>query len=156
MDYVRKCQPRNHWPALFVHYPLVVRYSISKEFNALEFSLTDSVLIEGLEVETVVGVYDWERTIDQRLVVDLEMAWDNRIPGRSDNVADALDYAAVSKQVNVCLKQLQPQLLERGAEVLAAELQEVFGISWLRLTLRKPGAVPTAQSVGVRIERGVR
>lgn len=118
--------------------------------------MTDSVLIEGLEVETVVGVYDWERKVNQRLVIDLEMAWDNRVPGASDDVADALDYAAVSERVSSCLKRLQPQLLEYGAETLASDLQSTFGISWLRLTLRKPGAVPAARSVGVRIERGVR
>lgn len=118
--------------------------------------MADSVLIEGLVVETVVGVYDWERKVDQRLLVDLEMAWDNRIPGASDDVADALDYAAVSDRVISCLQSLKPQLLEHGAERLASELQDAFGIAWLRLTLRKPGAVPAAQAVGVRIERGVR
>lgn len=118
--------------------------------------MADSVLIEGLVVETVVGVYDWERKVDQRLVVDLEMAWDNRVPGASDDVRDALDYAAVSERVTSCLQTLQPQLLEHGAEHLAAELQQTFGIRWLALTIRKPGAVPAAQSVGVRIERGAR
>lgn len=115
--------------------------------------LADSVLIEGLVVETVVGVYDWERDVTQALVVDLEMAWDNRIPGASDDVADALDYALVSERTARCLKDLKPQLLEHGAEVLAKMLQVEFGVSWLRLTLRKPGAVPAARSVGVCIER---
>ena len=118
--------------------------------------MADSVLIEGLVVETVVGVYDWERKVDQRLVVDLEMAWDNRVPGASDDVSDALDYAAVSERVTLCLQVLKPKLLEHGAETLAAELQAQFGIRWLALTLRKPGAVPEARSVGVRIERGER
>lgn len=70
--------------------------------------MADSVLIEGLVVETVVGVYDWERKVDQRLLVDLEMAWDNRVPGASDDVGDALDYAAVSELVTSCLQALQP------------------------------------------------
>jgi len=115
--------------------------------------LADSVLIEGLVVETVVGVYDWEREVTQALVVDLEMAWDNSIPGASDDVADALDYAAVSARVESCLKELEPQLLERGAEVLAEVILREFGVGWLRLTMRKPGAVPAARSVGVCIER---
>lgn len=115
--------------------------------------MADSVLIEGLVVETVVGVYDWEREVTQALVVDLEMAWDNRIPGASDEVADALDYAAVSEHVVQCLTELKPKLLEHGAEVLAEALQKEFGIGWLRLTLRKPGVVPAARSVGVCIER---
>ncbi|MFO8141110.1 MAG: dihydroneopterin aldolase [Marinobacter sp.] len=116
----------------------------------------DTVLIEGLAVETVVGVYDWEREITQQLLVDLEMAWDNRVPGASDDVADALDYAAVSERVTQCLQALKPQLLERAAEAVAAMLQSEFGVRWLRLALHKPGAVPAARSVGVRIERGVR
>ncbi|MFT7339136.1 MAG: dihydroneopterin aldolase [Marinobacter maritimus] len=115
--------------------------------------LADSVLIESLVVETVVGVYDWEREVAQVLVLDLEMAWDNRIPGASDDVADALDYASVSALAVQCLKELKPKLLEHGAEVLAERLQREFGIGWLRLTLRKPGAVPAARSVGVCIER---
>ncbi len=118
--------------------------------------MADSVLIEGLVVETVVGVYDWEREVTQELVVDLDMAWDNRTPGASDDVADALDYASVSERIGQCLKELRPKLLEHGAEVLAEVLQREFGVGWLRLTLRKPGAVPTARSVGVCIERGVR
>ena len=118
--------------------------------------MADTVLIEGLVVETVVGVYDWEREVTQNLVIDLEMAWDNKVPGTTDDVADALDYAAVSAQVESCLQALKPKLLEYGAEVLAKTLRDEFGIQWLRLTIRKPGAVPAAQSVGVRIERGVR
>lgn len=116
--------------------------------------MADSVLIEDLVVETVVGVYDWERKVTQNLVIDLEMAWDNTVPGRSDDVADALDYAAVSARVESCLQTLRPKLLEHGAEVLARTLREEFGIQWLRLAIRKPGAVPAAQAVGVRIERG--
>jgi dihydroneopterin aldolase len=118
--------------------------------------LADVVLVEGLAVETVIGVYDWEREITQRLLVDLEMAWDNRVPAASDDVADALDYAAVSERVSHCIQALQPQLLETAAEAVATMLQQDFGVSWLRLTINKPGAVPAATSVGVRIERGQR
>lgn len=116
--------------------------------------MADRVLIEGLVVETVVGVYDWEREVTQALVLDIEMAWNNRVPGASDDVADALDYAMVSERADLCLRELKPKLLEHGAEVLAGVLQRDFGVRWLRLTLRKPGAIPTARSVGVCIERG--
>lgn len=118
--------------------------------------VTDSVLIEGLAVETVIGVYDWEREITQRLLVDLDMAWDNAAPAATDDVAEALDYAAVSERVASYLDELRPQLLETAAEGLAACLQKEFGVRWLALTIRKPGAVPQARAVGVRIERGQR
>lgn len=116
--------------------------------------MADSVLIEGLAVDTVIGVYDWEREVTQQILVDLDMAWDNRAPGQSDDVGDALDYAAVSERVAECLQTLKPQLLERAAEALADLLREEFGVKRLVLTLRKPGAVPAARAVGVRIERG--
>lgn len=117
--------------------------------------MADTVLIESLAVETVIGDYEWERHILQRLEIDLEMAWDNQAPGASDNVSDALDYAAVSALVRDWFKANQPRLLEAAAESLAALIRTEFGVAWLRLTLRKPGAVPDARSVGVRIERGV-
>ena len=116
--------------------------------------MTDSVLIEGLAVEAVIGVYDWEREVTQTLLVDLDMAWDNRLPGASDDVSDALDYSAVSERVAQWLRQAQPALLETAAEGLAGMVRNEFGVRWLRLTLRKPGAVPAARAVGVCIERG--
>lgn len=118
--------------------------------------VADSVLIEGLAVDAVIGVYDWEREISQTLLIDLEMAWDNRVPGRSDNVADALDYAAVSERVAGFFASSSPQLLEAAAEGLSASLRSEFNITWLRLVIRKPGAVPLARAVGVSIERGQR
>lgn len=118
--------------------------------------MVDSVLIEGLAVETVVGVYDWEREVTQQLLVDLDMAWDNSVPAADDDVRQALDYAAVSERVVQFLQELQPELLETAAERLAACLRQEFRIPWLQLTIRKPGAVPAARAVGVRIERGER
>lgn len=116
----------------------------------------DSVLIEGLTVDAVIGVYDWEREIVQSLQVDLEMAWDNRLPGQSDDVADALDYASVSEAVADFFTDNQPHLLEAAAEGLSTRLRDMFDIAWLRLVIRKPGAVPQARAVGVSIERGQR
>lgn len=116
--------------------------------------MTDKVLIEGLAVEAVIGVYEWERDVTQRLLVDLEMAWDNRVAAKSDDVADALDYAAVSARVDQWLRGAQPALLETAAEGIADMIRAEFGVGWLKLTLRKPGAVPAATAVGVCIERG--
>lgn len=70
--------------------------------------MTDSVLIEGLAVEAIIGVYDWEREVSQRLLVDLEMAWDNRAPAASDDVSDALNYALVSERVSDYLVEARP------------------------------------------------
>jgi dihydroneopterin aldolase len=116
--------------------------------------VNDSVLIEGLTVETVIGVYEWEREILQELRIDLEMAWNNRPAAASDNVAQALDYAAVSEHVQDFFTRCQPALLETAAEKLAASIMSAFSVPGVRLTLWKPGAVPAARQVGVKIQRG--
>lgn len=116
----------------------------------------DSVFIEGLEVDTVIGAYDWEREIRQCLRLDFDFAWDNRPAAASDDLALALDYAKVSEAVQAFASQARFELVETFAERLAARLMSEFGIRWLRLRVTKPGAVPAARGVGVEIERGCR
>lgn len=114
----------------------------------------DIVFIEGLEVNCTIGVYDWEKEIKQKLVLDLEMAHDNHIPGATDRVDDALDYAKVSELVTLYLEKTPMELVERVAETVAEMVQGHFSVPWVRITVRKPGAVKNARAVGVRIERG--
>ena len=113
----------------------------------------DKVFIEGLEIEALIGIYDWERRIVQPLRFDLEMAFDNRVPAASDDIADTLDYKAVSKRLVEFVGQSGFGLVETLAERCAALVIEEFGVSWLRLKLSKPGAVRGARAVGVVIER---
>lgn len=117
----------------------------------------DIVFIDGLEVDTVIGVYDWERGIRQCLTLDLQLGWDIRPAAASDDLGAALDYSAVSARVQAFAEASHFQLVETFAERLAALLMSEFGIRWLRLRLTKPGAVPAARGgVGVEIERGCR
>lgn len=114
----------------------------------------DSVFIERLAVEAVIGVLDWERAVEQRLLVDLELRWDNRAPAAGEDLTLALDYATVSEAVAVCLTEGRFRLLETAAERVAAMLADDFGVSHRRIVLRKPGAVSAAEAVGVVVERG--
>ncbi|MFB9146819.1 dihydroneopterin aldolase [Halomonas alkalicola] len=116
----------------------------------------DLVLIESLGVDTVIGVYDWERTITQRLVLDLALATDIRPSAAADDITLTLDYAAISERIQAFAAAHDFALVETFAERLADTLREEFAIPWLRLTVRKPGAVPAAAAVGVQIERGTR
>lgn len=116
----------------------------------------DRVFIEGLEVDTVIGAYDWERDIRQCLRLDLSFAWDNRPAAAGDDLTLALDYASVSSRIQAFAGQARFQLVETFAERLAQELMDEFKITWLRLKVTKPGAVPAARGVGVEIERGCR
>lgn len=114
----------------------------------------DRVFIEDLRIETLIGIYDWERRIRQTVALDLEMAFDNRIPASSDAIADTLDYKAVAKRLIAFVETAEFQLVETLAERCAAIVLDEFGVGWLRLKLSKPGAVRGARSVGVVIERG--
>ena len=113
----------------------------------------DKVFIEGLAVEAVIGIHDWERRVRQGLVLDLELAFDNRVPAASDAIADAHDYEAIGKRLVAFVSQTQVKLVETLAERCAALLLQEFGVRAVRLKLAKPGALPGARAVGVVIER---
>jgi len=117
-------------------------------------SAKDLVLIEGLEIRTVIGIYDWEREIRQTVRLDLEMAWDISRAAASDDIHDALDYKSVSKRLISFVEGSNFGLIERLAEQCAQILMQEFGISWLRLKMSKPGAVRGTENVAVVIERG--
>lgn len=113
----------------------------------------DHVFIEGLEIDALIGIYDWERRVRQTLVFDIEMAFDNRVPAATDDIADTLNYKAVSKRVIAYVKASEFGLVETLAERVAQIILDEFGVRRLRLKLSKPGAVRGARAVGVVIER---
>ena len=117
-------------------------------------SSKDRVLIEGLEVRTVIGIYDWEREIRQVVRLDLEMAWDISAAAKSDDIADTLDYKAVSKRLISFVEASSFGLIEALAEHCAKIVLEEFSVPWLRLKMSKPGAVRGSENVAVLIERG--
>ena len=117
-------------------------------------TLMDIVYIKQLEIETVIGVFDWEREIRQKVCIDLEMATDIRKAGETDNLDNALDYKAISKRLIEFVESSNFLLIEALAEQIATILLEEFDVPWLRLTLGKPGAISASKDVGVIIERG--
>lgn len=116
----------------------------------------DIVFIEGLNIETVIGIYDWERRVRQPVVLDIEMAFDNTGPAASDRIDDTLDYKAISKRLIAFVEASSFQLVETLAERCAGILRDEFDVAWVRLKLAKPGAVRGARAVGVVLERGSR
>ncbi|MFO3905747.1 bifunctional dihydroneopterin aldolase/7,8-dihydroneopterin epimerase [Enterobacter hormaechei] len=113
----------------------------------------DIVFIEQLSVITTIGVYDWEQTIEQKLVFDIEMGWDNVAAAKSDDVNDCLSYADVSEIVISHVEGQRFALVERVAEEVAELLLSRFNSPWVRIKVSKPGAVARAANVGVIIER---
>ncbi|NBC13626.1 MAG: dihydroneopterin aldolase [Gammaproteobacteria bacterium] len=116
----------------------------------------DIVFLRQLRIETVIGIYDWEKAIKQPVVLDVEMASDNAKAAASDHIEDALDYKAISKRLKQFVGDARFELVETLAERCAAIIRDEFGVPWVRITLDKIGAVTDAAGVGVVIERGER
>ena len=116
----------------------------------------DIIFLEKLRVETVIGIWEWERKIRQAVVIDLEMAADVGRAARSDDVGDTLNYKAVAKRVQEFVAESQFQLVETLAERIAAIVTGEFDVPWVRVRVAKPGAIRGASDVGVLIERGER
>jgi 7,8-dihydroneopterin aldolase/epimerase/oxygenase len=116
--------------------------------------VSDIIFINGLAIDATIGVYDWERTIKQRLVLDLEMCFDIKSAASSDDLSHALDYSAVSQRIISFVEASSYQLLEALVEQVAKIVMEEFAVSGLKLKINKPGAVPEASGVGLVIVRG--
>ncbi len=116
----------------------------------------DIVFIKDLEIETVIGIYDWERKIRQVVCLNLEMGTDIRRAAASDRIEDTLDYKAVAKRLIGFVEKSSFGLVETLAERCAEIVLDEFPVEWLKLRLDKPGAVRGSKSVGIIIERGRR
>lgn len=113
----------------------------------------DIIFLRDLRIDTTIGIFDWERKIRQTLIFDLEMAFDIRKAAASDDIADTLDYKTVAQRLMTFVGEseylLVETLIERVAEIIVLE----FGVSWVKVTLNKKGALRGARDVGIIIER---
>lgn len=116
----------------------------------------DIVYIRGLRIDTVIGIFDWEREHRQPVELDLDMATDIRPAAAADDIALTLSYKEVSERLIEFVEGGQYQLVETLAEECAALLMAEFKLLWLRLRLGKPQAMSRARDVGIIIERGQR
>lgn len=113
----------------------------------------DKVFIEALEIETIIGIYDWERNQKQIISLDLEMNADIFRAALTDHIDDTLNYKKVAKRLIGFIEQSEFQLVETLAQRCAEIVLNEFPVTWLRLKVNKPGAVRGSRSVGVIIER---
>lgn len=116
----------------------------------------DIVYIRDLRIDTIVGIYAWERQVKQTLSLDVEMATDIRQAALTDDIRYALNYKAVSDRLISYVKNRHALLIETLAEEIAHIIISEFNVPWVRLCVSKPGAVHEAHDVGLMIERGVK
>ena len=113
----------------------------------------NSIFIHDLRLRTRVGVYAWERHLPQLLRLDVELGLAHDAAFRSDDIADALDYAAVVRRLHVYAEQHTYLLLERFAQGIADIALGEFRAAWVKVRVAKLGAVPGVREIGVAIER---
>ena len=114
----------------------------------------DIIFLKQLEIETVIGIYDWERKIKQTVVLDIEMATDISKAAESDHIDDTLDYKSVAKRLIQFVGEAKFELVETLTEKVAEIILTEFDVPWVKIILNKRGAIRGAEGVGIIIERG--
>jgi dihydroneopterin aldolase len=114
---------------------------------------SDAIFLSDLRVETVIGIWDWERKIRQTVSLDLEMGADIRRAAESDSIDDTLNYKKVAKRIQQFVSDSEFQLVETLAEKVAGIILDEFDVPWVNVRINKPGAIRGARDVGVAIRR---
>ena len=113
----------------------------------------DKVFIENLEIETIIGIFGWEREVKQIVRISLEMSFDISKAGKSDNIDDALDYKKIGKSIVNLVENSSFFLVEKMGEEIASLVLKNEQIEEIKLRVEKPGALRGSKSVGVEILR---
>jgi dihydroneopterin aldolase len=113
----------------------------------------DTIFLAGLTTDCIIGIWEWERRVKQKVVIDLEMAADIRRAAASDAIEDTLDYKRVAKRILQFVGDSEFQLVETLTERIARVIVTEFGVAWVRVRLNKQGAIRGSRDVGIQIER---
>lgn len=114
----------------------------------------DRIFLTALAAEAIIGIYDWEREVRQRVEVDLEIWVDLTAAAKSDAIDDTLNYKSVAKRVLAFVEESRFRLVEALAGGIARIVLEEFKVARVRVTVHKPGAIRHSRDVGVIVERG--
>jgi len=115
--------------------------------------MKDTIYIRDLRVETIIGIFGWEREVRQQISMDLDFEFDVSVPGKSDSIDDTLDYKKITKSLITFIESSDYKLIEALGEGIVDHLKSKFGIKKVKLRLSKPGALRFSKDVGIMIER---
>lgn len=113
----------------------------------------DRIIIRNLSAETVIGTYAKERARTQKLVINVAMSCELRRAGVSDRLADTVNYKTIKNEIMKFAEGSSCRLIEAVAEGIAAICLAQKGVVSVKVTVDKPGALSSAESVAVEIER---
>ncbi len=117
--------------------------------------MSDRIFLEALDIQGVIGIYDWERNTKQTIRVDLEMPANASFASGSDDISDTLNYKDVAKRIISYVESTEYQLIETLVESIASIILDEFRVSWVEVSVSKPGAIRGSKNVGIKIRRGV-
>jgi len=115
--------------------------------------MSDCIFIEELRVPASIGVYEWEKLVQQELIIDCSLELSLSAAGASDQLDDTVSYADVAQAYMELIQSQHHDLLEHLADKLVAKTFDTFAVTAVELKISKPSAVPEAKSVGIRIRR---
>ena len=114
----------------------------------------DKIFLDELKIDTIIGIWDWERKIRQTVIIDLEMSADIARAAATHSVEDTLNYKSDAQRVQQFVGDASFQLVETLAERIAGIIRDEFGVAWVKVRVHKPGAIRGSKDVGIEIERG--
>ena len=115
--------------------------------------MKDIIYIKDLRVETIIGIFDWERKVKQEVSIDMEFPFDCKKAAATDSIDDTIDYKAICKGVIKFVEDSSFQLQESLAEGIAALVKKEYNVASIKLRVSKPGALRGAKDVGLVIHR---
>jgi dihydroneopterin aldolase len=115
--------------------------------------MEDIIYIKDLRIETIIGIFDWERKVKQEVSIDMEFPFDCKKAAATDSIEDTIDYKAITKGVIKLVEESSVQLQETLAESIATFIKDEYGVKSIKLRVSKPGALRGAKDVGLIIYR---
>ena len=119
----------------------------------MEKIYVDKVFINQLQLQTIIGIHDWEREQAQTIILDIEIACNTKSAVKSDSIDDCINYFAVCERLKLLADKHCYQLVESFAEEVSRIILEEFSAPAVIIKLSKPQAVKEADGVGIIIER---
>ena len=113
----------------------------------------DRIIIEDLALRCIVGVNPEERISRRDVVITVTLEVDLLAAGRSDDIADTVDYSRVQSRIMDTVRDSEYRLIEALAHDVARACLREPGVRKAGIRLEKPGALPDARTVAVEIER---
>lgn len=113
----------------------------------------DIIFLSEVKVQTKLGVPEWERMVEQTIILDLDIAMPNNKSCQTDVIEDTIDYGAVVKRIRQTLHDNSFKLVEALAEHICQIILNEFGAPWVKIKVAKPAILPGLKALGVIIER---